>query len=107
MRPTKIKKTSPTELTMTWENGHESRYTLEQLRDICPCAGCSGETVLMHEYVPPPPDRATPGRYDLKGIEQVGSYALQFQWGDGHNTGIYTWEHLLENCPCPEHSQKA
>src|ERR1041385_4721629 len=99
MRPISIKKTSATELTIIWDNGHESRYTLELLRDICPCASCSGETILMREYQPPPPDRTTPGRYDLKGIQQVGSYAVQLQWGDGHGTGIYTWEHLLQNCP--------
>lgn len=35
-----------------------------------------------------------PGKYILKGAQQVGSYALQVFWGDGHQTGIYTWEKL-------------
>jgi DUF971 family protein len=37
----------------------------------------------------------------LERVEQVGSYALQFVWGDGHGTGIYTWAMLRDACPCP------
>ena len=104
MKPIRMSKINTTELLITWDNGHESRYTFELLRDICPCAGCSGETILMREYKPPEPDRTTPGRYELKKIQQVGSYAVQIQWGDGHETGIYSWDHLIANCPCPEHA---
>ena len=106
MKPTAMKKTGKQELTVTWDNGHVSVYSFILLRDSCPCAGCSGETVLLHEYVPPPPDHSAKGRYELAGIQLVGSYACQLQWNDGHATGIYTWEHLIENCPCPEHSAK-
>jgi len=35
-----------------------------------------------------------PGKYVLKGAQQVGYYALQLFWGDGHQTGIYTWDKL-------------
>jgi DUF971 family protein len=38
----------------------------------------------------------------LERIEPVGSYALQFFWGDGHSTGIYTWQMLRQACPCPQ-----
>lgn len=41
-----------------------------------------------------------PGNIDLQQIEQLGSYALQFFWSDGHSTGIYTWSLLREACPC-------
>ena len=94
MKPTSIKKVSRNELKIVWNDGIESVYALEELRDRCPCAGCSGERVLMHEYVPPEPDKTAPGRYDLKGIQPVGSYAIQLTWGDGHNTGIYSYEYL-------------
>lgn len=104
MRPLKIQKKDLSELLIMWNNGHESTYGLEQLRDWCPCAGCKGETVLMQSYVPPPADRSTPGRYILVGIQQVGSYAIQPTWGDGHTTGIYTWEYLVAHCSCQEHA---
>ncbi len=106
MTPTSIKRYNEHELTIIWENGHESLYPITYLRDSCPCAGCAGETVLLHKYVPPPPDTSTPGRYDLKQILPVGSYAVQMVWGDGHNAGMYTWDYLLYLCPCVEHGKK-
>ena len=96
MKPTSIKRSSSTELTFTWDDGRNTGYTFEQLRDNCPCAGCSGETILFREYHAPEQDKTIPGRYELTGIQPVGSYAIQFTWGDGHNTGIYTYELLLQ-----------
>jgi DUF971 family protein len=98
MRPKNINRISPTEVKIIWDDGKETIHTMERLRDNCPCAGCSGETVLLREYRPPEPDRQATGRYELKAIQPVGSYALQFTWGDGHNTGIYTFE-VLRNLP--------
>jgi DUF971 family protein len=34
----------------------------------------------------------------LEDVATVGSYAVQFQWGDAHSTGIYTWEYLYAAC---------
>lgn len=31
---------------------------------------------------------------DIAGLEPVGNYAVQPQFADGHNTGIYSWEYL-------------
>ena len=33
---------------------------------------------------------------DIRSVEPVGSYAVQPQFSDGHNTGIYSWEYLYE-----------
>ena len=35
-----------------------------------------------------------------KGIDLVGQYAIQIEWSDGHNTGIYNFRDLRGNCPC-------
>lgn len=35
-----------------------------------------------------------PGMYELKNLQAVGNYAVQAEWGDGHNTGIYSWDIL-------------
>jgi len=41
------------------------------------------------------PDRPLPpGAFVLTRLEAVGSYGLQPVWGDGHATGIYTFEYL-------------
>ncbi len=34
----------------------------------------------------------------LKKIWAVGQYAIGIEWGDGHNTGIYTFAFLRELC---------
>jgi ATP-binding protein involved in chromosome partitioning len=34
-------------------------------------------------------------------VALVGAYGLKVQWSDGHSTGIYTFERLLQSCPCP------
>jgi DUF971 family protein len=101
MRVVKVKQTGPRELALTWDDGHPGIVTLKTLRDACPCAGCKGETVLFRSYAPPAADVDTPGRYELKGAQAVGNYALQFFWGDGHAEGIYIWDHLRSLCECP------
>lgn len=90
-------------LQIRWQDGHESVYPFAGLRAVCPCAECKGG----HENMGGPPDprvvRDTPrGEINLREVEQVGSYALQFSWSDGHAMGIYTWEMLREACPCSE-----
>ena len=102
MKPTSIKKISEDELSIIWSDAHSGRHRLESLRDQCPCAECSGETILMRSYLPPPPDRSVPGRYLLKKLQLVGSYAMQITWGDGHSSGIYTWNYLLAHCECED-----
>jgi len=99
MIATQIKLSSPDALAVKWDDGHDSIITLRTLRDHCPCAGCRGETVLLKTYKPvPQPELA--GKYSLKNIEQVGHYAVQVYWGDGHSTGIYPWQVLRDLCEC-------
>jgi DUF971 family protein len=33
-------------------------------------------------------------KVNITGIEPVGNYAIQLDFDDGHNTGIYSWETL-------------
>ena len=97
MIPTQIRLESPDVLSLKWDDGKDSRITLKKLRDHCPCASCQGETVLLRKYEPiATPD--LPGKYELRKAEQVGHYALQLFWADGHSTGIYTWERLRSLC---------
>ena len=92
--PVQIKQSSSTDLYLRWNDGLESRISLKLLRDECPCAGCKGETLLLHEQKPILPILDQEDRYVIKAMNQVGNYAVQVTWGDGHNTGIYTWEYL-------------
>jgi DUF971 family protein len=33
-------------------------------------------------------------------ISLVGAYAIKIDWSDGHNTGIYAFDSLMDICPC-------
>jgi DUF971 family protein len=98
MRPVKIQRYSPSELRVRWDDGHEGRHTTAALRTSCPCAGCKAERdsgggpALLPILVP--------GKNELRSVEPVGSYALQLSWGDGHRTGIYTFDYLRQLCEC-------
>ena len=93
MRPVDIQQIGE-ELAIKWDDGAESFVPLETLRRCCPCAGCKGETdILGNVYknpVKPLPQQGT----RLLRIANVGSYAIQPSWGDGHTTGIYSFEYL-------------
>jgi len=100
MIATQIRLSRPGEMEIRWDDGHESTIRLETLRSNCPCAGCQGETVLLRSY-PPAPQPDLPGKNELVDAKPVGHYALQLVWGDGHDTGLYTWEILRALCECP------
>jgi DUF971 family protein len=93
LTPTQISLPNPDELSLKWGDGTVTRIPIRLLRDECPCASCQGETVLLRTFKPAEQPEL-PGKYVLKGAQQVGNYALQVYWGDGHQTGIYTWEKL-------------
>jgi DUF971 family protein len=38
---------------------------------------------------------------------QVGNYAIQISFSDGHSTGIYSYDHLRSICPCAECANSA
>ena len=81
------------ELAIQWNDATESYLELELLRRSCPCAGCGGEPdVLGNVYRPNV--TYTDNSFQLRGFTLVGGYALQSQSGDGHNTGIYSFQYL-------------
>jgi ATP-binding protein involved in chromosome partitioning len=85
-------------LSIEWDDrGHVGFYPARALRLACPCAGCveemTGRPLLDPDRVPAD---VRPVRLEL-----VGAYGLRVHWSDGHATGIYTFEHLSRECPCP------
>ena len=80
-------------IAIRWQDGLATEHTSFDLRARCPCASCvqefTGEQLLQVEDV------------DLEvaatSVHKVGRYALQFQWSDGHSTGIYTYERLRDS----------
>ncbi len=95
-------------LEIDWVDGHKSAWSFAWLRDACPCATCVEERKNEGRQLGQPKPRAAdllplykpPAR--PASAHAVGRYALQFNWEDGHSSGIYSWEYLRRNCPCPE-----
>lgn len=93
MRPLDIQPIGE-ELAIKWEDGTESFISLEKLRRHCPCAGCKGEMDVMGNVYKAPDQPLTPAAFKLLRIANVGSYAIQPVWADGHATGLYTFDYL-------------
>lgn len=84
----------PRELAIRWDDGREDFLPLETLRRFCPCAGCLGEKDIFGTTYKPPERPYGPHSFELRKLSPVGGYAVQPSWGDGHATGLYTWEWL-------------
>jgi len=96
-------------LDITWADGHHSHYDFPYLRDECPCATCNDERAKKESLVETSPGFASSSALPMfkpkakaKSANAVGSYAIQFHFTDGHNTGIFTYDHLRSICPCPD-----
>lgn len=82
------------ELAIKWEDSTESYISLERLRAECPCAGCKGETDVMGHVHKGPDQTVSASGVRMTRFSRVGGYGIQPVWGDGHGTGIYSFEYL-------------
>lgn len=82
-----------TELAIAWSDGRESYFPLELLRRKCPCAACAGEPDVTGYVEKPRPNYGT-GSFELMEWQIVGGYAIRPRWGDGHDTGLYSYSFL-------------
>lgn len=82
------------ELAMKFDSGEEVFISLEKLRRACPCAGCKGETDVMGNLHIGELKPLSPQAFELTRMGQVGGYALQPVWADGHSTGLYSYDYL-------------
>lgn len=92
--PEAIDVTEEGALRILWPGGPEVTVPAVRMRDACPCAGCveegTGRKLLDPATIPA----------DIRPLElrPVGAYAVQIQWSDGHNTGLYSWKTLRDAC---------
>lgn len=107
--PEHIAISKSTGIQIDWKDGHHSRYSLAYLRDECPCASCTGahgtqpqKSDYSHPSSPAGPFPMYQPKLKMLHVEPVGHYAIRIEWSDGHNTGIYSYDHLRKICPCPD-----
>jgi len=80
-------------LFIEWRDGKHSELSLAQLRRVCPCATCRTEREQQGSN-PLRILKADPTGVRVVTARLVGTYAIQFDWSDGHNTGIYDFRFL-------------
>jgi DUF971 family protein len=93
---------------ITWSDGHTSRYDFPYLRDHCPCALCNDEREKKEKFGAATGSLTSSAavlpmfkpRVKAKSATAVGNYAIQIEFTDGHATGIFSFDHLREICPC-------
>lgn len=88
---------------VTWSDGHSSHYDFPYLREHCPCAVCNDERARKESLSEAARGPALPmfkPRAMAKSAKAVGNYAIHIEFSDGHSTGIYSFDHLREICPC-------
>ena len=89
----------PTEITLhqksqvleiAFEDGKTFRLPSEFLRVYSPSAEVRGHGPGQEVL------QARKKNVQITAVEPVGSYAVQFRFSDGHDTGIYSWDLLYD-----------
>jgi DUF971 family protein len=104
----KIHVSSGAGVDITWADNHTSHYDFAYLRDECPCATCNDKRVQQEHPSAKSAPISSPAlpmykpKMRAQSATQVGNYAVQINFNDGHNTGIFSYEHLRTICPCSD-----
>lgn len=88
------------ELALSFADGFEAYLPLPMLRRACPCAACQGEPDALGRVQRPHVEHG-PRAFELLKFEQVGGYAIQPFWADGHSTGIFSYAYLQKLASLP------
>ncbi|MBJ23424.1 MAG: hypothetical protein CMB64_02020 [Euryarchaeota archaeon] len=81
-------------MLLSWSNNFEFELNYRTLLFWCPCAKCSP---LRDEESTSSELESSIGeiKFEKPQVEKVGSYALKFDFSNGCNSGIFTFERLF------------
>ena len=91
MIPTEIRlRKNSRKLVVSFDDGNEFEYTFEYLRVHSPSAEVVGHG--------PGQETLQVGKENvtITSIDPVGHYAVRLVFDDGHDSGLYSWEHLYK-----------
>ncbi|MGH0028664.1 MAG: DUF971 domain-containing protein [Myxococcota bacterium] len=88
--PTKIGQKDARHLEIAWGDGVVGVLEVRALRLACACAVCVDEWTGEDRL----DAAAVPEDVHPLSVRPVGRYALQIDWSDGHQSGIYPFERL-------------
>ena len=82
-------------IAIKWNNNTESFVSTKELRNMCPCANCSGESdVFGNVYKNKSINITDSNKYKIIRYMNIGHYAIRISWGDGHDAGIYSFDFI-------------
>jgi DUF971 family protein len=89
-------------MLITWSDGAVQELSSLVLRGQCPCAECREKRGDEGHAKPLTPKKKTlrviqsslEQELELTEVWAVGQYAIGLRWGDGHDSGIYTFDYL-------------
>ena len=80
-------------LQIRWDDQSISIIPLYNLRKECPCATCGAEREEQSSsYIPV----YNQEQLQVKKIKPLGHYAISITWQDGHSTGVYEYNYLIQ-----------
>lgn len=88
--PIGLRRRDPRTLSVLWEDGRRDDFDVRDLRLACHCALCV-EEMSGRKLLDPKTVRAD---VSPRQIVSIGNYALGFDWNDGHNSGIHSFNDL-------------
>ena len=102
--PVEVKRLSSDGLSIKWSNGANHTISSKTLRLNCPCATCRQKRGDDSHALPLTGRKkgfkiiqsSLSEELGLTEVWAVGQYAIGMAWGDGHNTGIYSYGLLYE-----------
>jgi DUF971 family protein len=106
--PVELMRQGESGLQIRWSDGSASQYTAALLRAACPCASCREKHSTPASEASAEAKSRSVGRslpvlslsearpLNITGMRPVGNYAYNIAFSDGHDSGIYTFEYLVE-----------
>ena len=77
-------------LTVAFDTGEKFALAAEYLRVESPSAEVQGHGPSQKQIV------AGKENVAIEALEPVGNYAVRIRFDDGHDTGLFSWDYLLE-----------
>jgi DUF971 family protein len=92
-------------LTVEWQDGTTSYYSIAYLRRMSPSADAreTREQLKKNPLTVLPASKAS-GPLVALDAQLQGNYAIQITFSDGHATGLYSWRYLREIDPATKGS---
>ncbi|HWA89299.1 MAG TPA: DUF971 domain-containing protein [Rhizomicrobium sp.] len=79
-----------TTLAVAFDTGERHALPAEYLRVESPSAEVQGHGPHRKQIV------TGKAQVKIEALEPVGNYAVRIRFDDGHDTGLYSWDYLLE-----------